>query len=322
MSRINPTDAVDVSFERYVQTRKAAVQSHMQDGIPDYAYGADYQLRQKIRAIPGFYPLAKAISSTYVPRMIQQLQQGALLVGPGQFPDVYEMVSDCARRLGIGIPTVFVENSNVLNAYTYAYEDDSPVMVITSTLLARVTPGELRVVIGHECGHIHNNHGIYETAARILLNAAQIAVPGLRQIAALASVPLQLAFQTWSRAAEVTCDRAGVICSEDPQDAVSLMTKFIYSTAVGNREVNLDAILRQYDAIRSTPVRLLELSMDHPLPVRRIFAIREFAGSRILYGWRPEWKTPDQALTDKQELDARCEKYVSVTDSRKRRAAL
>ena len=33
--------------------------------------------------------------------------------------------------------------------------------------------------------------------------------------------------------------------------------------------------------------------------------------------WRPEWKTPDLQLIGKQELDARCERYVGVLSSRK-----
>lgn len=323
MMRINPTDVIDVSFRKYLTERKAMTQSHMEGGIPDYAYGVDYMLRQKIRAIPGFYPLVKAITSTCVPYIKQRTNLHSLKVGPAQFSDVYDIVSDCAMRLGIGIPSVYIEpNPAVINAYTVAYEDDAPIIVITSGLLERVTSGELKAVIGHECGHIHNNHGIYNTAAELVLSSLQIAIPGIQQIMALISAPLRWAIMMWSRAGEVTCDRAGVICSDTADDDIALQAKFIYGAALNRQDVNIEAILKQYDTLRATPVRLLELESTHPLSVRRIFAIKEFLGSEVLYSWRPEWKTPDIHLIKKQELDTRCEKYISVTKSEKRRGAL
>lgn len=323
MMRMNPTDAIDIGFQNYLVNRKALVQSHMEGGIPDYAYGADYLLRQKIKAIPGFYPLAKAIANTYVPRIRQELNLHGLRVGPSQFTDVYEIVSDCATRFGIGIPTIYIKNAPAeINAGAYALEDDDPLIEITSGLLERVTPGELRAVIGHECGHIHNNHGIYNIAAEIVLNSLQIAIPGIQQIVALISAPLRWAFMMWSRAGEVTCDRAGVICSNTAEDDVTLQAKLMYGAALNRQDVNIDAVLKQYDALRATPVRLLELESTHPLSVRRIFAIKEFLGSEVLYSWRPEWKTPDMRLIGKQELDSRCEKYISVAKSEKRRVEL
>ena len=318
--RWNPTETIDVSFKAYISDRKAIMQSHLEGEIPDNAYGADYLLRQKIKAIPGFYPVAKAITNTYVPQMRQRLNLDALKVGPSQFSDVYEMASDCAMRLGIGIPAVFIEpDPAVINAYTIACDDDAPIVVISSGLLERVTPGELRAVIGHECGHIHNNHGIYNIAAELILNSLQKTIPGVQQIIKLVSMPLQLAFTMWSRAGEVTCDRAGVICSQDAQDNITLQAKFIYGAALNRNDVNIEAILKQYDVLQATPVRFLELDRTHPVSVRRIFAIKEFLASDVLYSWRPEWKTPDMHLIGKQELDARCEKYVSVVKSEKRR---
>lgn len=320
MTRINPTDEIDVSFQTYVKNRKALTQSHLENGMPDYAYGSDYLLRQKIKAIPGFYPFAKAITNTYVPRYKQELNLDGLRVGPSQFPDVYEMVQDCARRLGIGIPTVFIKNAPAeINAGAYAMEDDAPLIEITTGLLERVTPGELKAVIGHECGHIHNNHGIYNTAAQLILNSLQITIPGIQQIVSLVSTPLRWALMMWSRAGEVTCDRAGAICSDDAEDGITLQAKLIYGAALNRSDVNIDSVLRQYDTLRETPVRLLELEATHPLSVRRIFAIKEFLRSEVLYSWRPEWKTPGMETISKQELDARCERYVSVAKSEKRR---
>lgn len=296
-----------------------ATDAHLVGGIPDYAYGPDYVLRQKIKGIPGIFPLFKAITNQYVPYFKQQTNLNCLKIGPNQFADVHEAVVDCARRLGIGIPTVFVEpNPSEINAWTYAFEDDAPIIVVTSALIERFTPGEIKAVLGHECGHIHNNHGIYNTAVQVILNSLAIGFPGIQMILKLVSYPIRLAMLSWSRAAEVTCDRAGIICADDINDEISSKAKFLFGAALNRTEINIEAVLKQYDMLRSTPVKLLELNADHPIPVRRIFADKEFFNCEILYQWRPEWKTPGMNLISKQELDARCEKYLDVTKGSKR----
>lgn len=322
MTRTNPTDVLNVSFSEYVKNRKAVTEAHMEGGVPDYSYGPDYAIRQKIRAIPGAFAFFKALTSQVIPKIKQQTNLNSLKVGPSQFPDVYRHAADCAKTLGIGIPTVFIADDASINAYTYALDDDEPLIVIHSGLLERFTPGELRTVIGHECGHVHNNHGIYTLAVNVILNSLSVAIPGVNQILQLISTPLQLALMAWERAAEISCDRAGTICSDDDNDVLTSLAKFMYGGALNCGEVNIDAILKQYDSIRTTPVRLLEaVGADHPIPVRRIFAAKEFTKSEIYYSWRPEFKKPDMSLIGKQELDARCEKYVSVTKSDRRRGS-
>ena len=316
---LNPTDTIDICFQNYVQTRQRSSDLHMQNGIPDYAYGQDFVLREKIRAIPGAFALFKAVTSQYVPYLKQVYNLEALKVGPAQFPEIYEITQDCARRLGIGLPTVFIyPDPATINAFTIATEDDSPLIVIHSALLERFTRGELRTIIGHECGHIHNNHGIYNTAAEVILNSLSAGLPIIRQLLSLLSLPLKYAILSWSRAAEITCDRAGIICADDAGDELTAKAKLLYGGAFDAGEANLEAILRQYDMLRSTPVRLLELSSTHPVPVRRIFAAREFINSEILYSWRPEWRQAGRALISQEELDARCQRYVGVIASKKR----
>jgi Zn-dependent protease with chaperone function len=319
----NPTDALDVRFSEYIRYRKSLTESHLEGGIPNYAYGNDYMLRQKIKTIPGAYKLAKAMANYIVPLQKQQLNLQSLKVGPDQFPDVYQMVVDCARILGIGIPTTFVMHDNQINAFAYATEDDSPLIVITSGLIERFTPGETKYVIGHECSHVHNNHVIFNIAAAIILDTGMIggilAFPGLAQLIQLASLPLQLGLQAWSRAAEVTSDRGGIICADSPSDMITATAKFLYGGTLNRSDINIDALLKQYEQMRGTPVRLLELSATHPVPIRRIFAAKEFMNSEVLFKWRPEWRQPGMNLINKQELDMRCDKIISVTKGEKKR---
>ena len=307
----NPTNEIDVSIEKYIQTRTLQLQSHMINGIPDYAYGPDFFLREKIRKIPGVYKIFKALLSYYGPVHEKKLNLDCVKVGPSQYPEIYEMGKECARILGIGVPEIYINGDiSEINAYTYATDDTYPVIVLYSEIVRRFTPQELMTVIGHECGHIHNNHSIYNTAAEILFKGALTMLPPA--IRTIISIPFYMSLQMWSRAAEVTSDRAGIICSKNPEDILSADIKLLSAGDLGYGDINVDAVLKQYEAIKNSPVRFQELLYSHPIIVRRLFAEKEFMNSEILYKWRPEWKKEEMKLIDKQELDSRCEKYIAV----------
>ena len=323
-ARINPTQALDISFSAYANKRKTEAGRHLVGGIPDYTYGVDYEMMRKINAIPGAYKLLRAIASSFVPLAKQRFNLTCMKVGPTQRPDIYEMTKDCADRLKIGVPEVYIQHDvGVLNAFTIASEDSAPVVVITSALIERFTPGELKTVIGHECGHIHNNHTIYNVATNVVLGSIVLSglpnIPGVAQLLNVAMLPLQLALKAWSRASEVTADRAGLICADDFNDAINTEAKLLYGAMFNNESFNLDAIIKQYERIKSTPARMLELNFSHPASVRRIMAILEFMNSEVLNSWRPEKMKAGGTLTSKQELDMRCEKFISITKSEKRK---
>lgn len=313
----DPTAAVNVNFADYVAERTARQGAHLDGGIPDYAYAADYAIRRKIRAMPGVFPLFKAITASYVPFQKQLQNITALKVGPTQFPKIHAMVRDCAGMLGIGLPDLYVVgNIGELNAYTYAVEDADPIIILYSSIVERLDEDELRTVIGHECGHIHNNHGIYNTAATAVVQALPQFFPGAQQIFQAAAIPIKLALNTWVRMGEITCDRAGVICSGGVDPMVRSQAKLLSGAMLGQEALNIEAIEQQYQMMRTNPTRFIELGTDHPVSVRRIFAAKEFVDSEVYHAWHPDQRKPGATYLSKQELDLRCDRLVSVTKSK------
>lgn len=312
----NPVKHLNVSFSDYIKNKKIKESGKMDgNGIPNYAYAMDYELRKKLDAIPHLYSMGKKIGATWVAREIKRFNMLAVKVGPTQFPDVYQIGCDCARILGIGIPNIFILNDQTLNAYTYAYDDMEPIIVIHSGLYERMTPGELRCVIGHECGHIHNQHGIYDILCRLLLDVgigslSTIVPEGLLNLLTLSS---QIALQAWSRAAEVTCDRAGMICSDHIEDAYNSEAKLMYGGAFGEHVIDYGAIRDQLQTQMGNITKYEELIYSHPSGARRIAAEMEFAECELLYQWRPELKTHGIITRSKTETDERCKKVIDLT---------
>lgn len=307
----SPLDKIDISFTHYVDRRKAAENQHMVNGIPSYAFALDYELREKLKSIPGFYSISQKICGTIVARQIQLANQQGLAVGPDQFPEIYKMGVDCAKRLGIGIPNIFVINDTSINAYTIAADDVSPIIVLHSGIVERMTPGELKCVIGHECGHIHNEHGVYKTVIDSILSSGKGTV-GL--ILSAANIALM---QFWTRAGEITADRAAIICADDVADAMNVNKKLIYGATMNTGyEVNIDALREQLEVTLNNPTRIIEIMSNHPNSIRRVLADKEFEECEVFYQWRPELKKPGAVMRTKKETDQRCQKLVNIMNNK------
>jgi len=113
--------------------------------------------------------------------------------------------------------------------------------------------------------------------------------------------PALVALRTWSRRAEVTCDRAGMLVSKNQQAAERAITKL----AVGSRklyeEFNLDAFLEQHEEGSQGIGRYMEGFATHPWLPKRVLAMRVFAESQL---YRQAMGQPASGLT-MSEVDSR-----------------
>lgn len=311
----NPTANIDLNFAEFLRHRTSELSSHLVAGIPDYAFSLDQKLRQQISAMGIIRTIAQALVSFTVPyyKQIQNMQ--GVAVSPQQYPHIYTIGEDCAKRLGIGIPQIFVYFSPLLNAYTIATDNVAPMIVLSSALVEALEPLELKFVIGHECGHIHNLHGVYNTAVELMTNGlAKVilqSIPALGWLEGVVQGGMMLFFLRWSRCAEITCDRAGLICCGDTIAAQMALAKLVTGGGDKLQQINFREYLKQITQVQSTPVRLLELFSTHPLIPKRIHALQLFADCETYYTWHPELQ-PSTPLRSKVELDETCEKFISV----------
>jgi len=313
---VNPTDGVDISLQKYISAREKTSHAHLVKGIPDYAFDLDIEMRRKIDAVPFMYKFFDYIMKTRMPMIRQQLNLECVLTGPSQYPEIHEMGEECARRLGIGIPKIYVKYDPYMNASAYAFDDAEPVIVMHSSLVEAMTPGELKTILGHECGHIHNNHVIYKMAGEIILamgtGATASILPDLSAFIGLFTVGVRVLFQDWSRCAEITCDRAGMINADDIKESSMALAKFAFGGASALTGINIEEYIRQIDESQSTPGRLLEVFNTHPVTHKRLLAAKLFSRCDTLFKWRPEWKAPDITIQPNQLVDRKCREFISV----------
>ncbi len=313
----NPLSHIRVNFGEYIEKMKQQDNEHRINGVPDYSFAIDLKLREQLRKLPFFYKLSKKMAEHSEARERQLKLASAVQAGPGQFSDIYDMTIDCAKRLRIGPPNVFIIHNQEMNAYTYASDTSTPTIVIHSGIIERLTPGELKCVIGHECGHVHNEHIVYNSICLWIENLLSTNKSFLFEMLSMTNI---LLFYEWSRAAEITCDRAALICSDNLDDAVNVNKKLAFGTFL-NKEVDVSTedLRRQFESLSVSASVVTELYNTHPSSIRRVLASEEFIKCDLLYEWRPELKNPEMTLQSKEETDKKCEKYTAVIKEARKR---
>lgn len=263
---------MSIDFGDYVSRRKSGIVGDR--GGDHYAFSGDLELLKKMRALK---PIELAVASTV--RLGKGLVSGDLLgtavkVGPNQYPRVHAIAKSCADTLGIPMPMVFVQGRfDSINAMTLGTDKDS-VIIIHSVTLDYLDDGELKFVIGHECGHIQNGHMVYLTAMRILTQVAGAMFGWFVQ-------PALIALQSWSRAAEITCDRAGLLCCGDLEVGTRAFLKLVTGSKSLFDQLNVDQFLDQLREGREGIGRAAELTKSHPYLTKRIESLRLFAESDV-----------------------------------------
>src|SRR5580658_167033 len=259
----------------------------------EYTYTFD---RQSRIAFENTRPVALAVEASV--RLFKQMGKHQLLgnavkVSERQFPRIHGITKHACDTLQIAMPQVFVVNSPVFNAGTLGTNDDCCIMV-HSSLVDQYSDDELLTVIGHECGHIHNSHVAYLTALHYLTYMAGMFVPWILQ-------PALLALRTWSRRAEITCDRAGMLVVKNKQAAERAISKLAVGSAKLYEEFNIDAFLEQHGEAAEGIGKYMEVFSTHPWLPKRVLSMRVFAESRL---YREAVGEPAEGLT-MSEVDTR-----------------
>jgi Zn-dependent protease with chaperone function len=308
-----PKPDIDLSFRGYVAARKSDASTRSREGA-GYAYSGDIKVRS---ALDRIRPVTLAVEATV--RLWQSMEKARMLgtavkVTGKQFPRIAKLAERCAETLRIPLPTVYVSpNIGSLNAHTFGTADD-PYIVINAALIDHLSELELLDVIGHECGHIQNNHVVYLTTLHFLSHAANLFLRWSVR-------PAVLALNGWARRAEITCDRAGLICTGDLDTSIGCLVKLALGSRKLYSDVNIDEYLAQLEEVGRGVGRLDELTRTHPYLPKRVAALRLFAETAYFKGLKGDPRHEGNGVTDgapgapgtsKDACDARVAELLSV----------
>ena len=280
-----------------------------------YEHPADRSALVAMRKLTGFDVLLRKLSGLFNERALRlNFLSSGVRVSERQFPQINNMVRDGAYILDLPeIPEVFVTQSPIVNAMTLG--SDKPFIVLHTGLVDLLDAEELRTVVGHELGHVLSGHAVYRTMLFHLINlAARIAWMPIGYIGLRGII---WGLEEWYRKSELSCDRAGLLASQDPEAARRVLMKLAGGARLS--ELNPDAFMEQahdYDAVpdvRDGLLKILQLQGNtHPFAVVRFAELARWINSgeyeRILAGDYPRRDT-DSTATIGEEIRAAARSY-------------
>src|ERR671913_1475895 len=189
----------------------------------------------------------------------------AVRLSQRQFPDIYSVKEDFARRLGLRKePEIYLMSGNgTLNAFaasTFGYD----FVVIHSELFSNTyekNKEALAFILGHELGHLRLGH----TMLWYQLSVAYVD-----------RVPLLGGFL--SRAREFSCDRHGAYLAPRGEEGLVLLAagRYVY------KEVDVGELLEQAQRFQGFWPVVAQLPQSHPFTVRRLKVLYDAGFSKHL----------------------------------------
>jgi Zn-dependent protease with chaperone function len=265
----------------------------------DFQHPLDVQATDALRSVPGLDTVISKVLE-YGFERIYYLDNVAsnVRVTKGMFPRLYKNLQWGCKILEIDEPELYVTVDPMPNAFTYGHTH--PFVVMTSGLIDMLDDEERFFVLAHELGHIKADHVLYTVLAKNI--AALVALLGQMTlgIGALLGQGLVIALNEWARKAELTCDRAGLLCVQDIDPCIRTFMKLAGGASRLFAEMDQNEFIRQIrayeDADRSNLNKaykvLLTVYRTHPFPVQRAKELdawhgtgyRELSGPRGLLG--------------------------------------
>jgi Peptidase family M48 len=209
-----------------------------------------------------------------------------MYAGPTVMPGVYRDVLHCARTLMIAVPPAILSSGGFKSQGCFG-TDGHAFLYLSAGYFESATPPERQFVAGRLCGHIAARQVTAATLYGLLADhngvrsvARRAVGPTVDVVLAPLSVGMRLGLARWHRAAEVSADRAGLLCCGD----LEMAGRALLRQALGRApDVDVAGYLAQLRATRDPgdPGKWAELLADQPFTHKRLQALAWFARSEI-----------------------------------------
>lgn len=252
----------------------------------EYEHNLDRKTLEALRKTPGLTFVGKALTKYMVEKITTiQCTGSNIKITESNYPDIYEYIRYACEILDLRkIPELYLQWGYDINACTIG--SDNPIVIINSGLIDLCSEDEILFIIGHECGHIKSNHMLYHMMARFA-NSAIDKIP----FGDIAAAPIKLALYHWDRMSEFTADRAGLLCCQNPEAAVSAFVKMAGLPIKTYGSLSTEAFIKQArdfklfdDEMMNKLMKYISIAGDnHPWTVMRASELLKWVDTGI-YG--------------------------------------
>jgi Zn-dependent protease with chaperone function len=213
--------------------------------------------------------------------LIQNLGS-CLRVSETQIPSIWKVYKEACDVLEVDPPDLFIKNSPFPSAYTYGYTN--PFVVVTTGLIKDFSKDELMFILGHELGHVKCGHTLYNTMAENITMIISYISEMTLGIGQLVTMGIQLALMEWSRKAEFSADRAGLLAVQSVEASSAALSKLLAPSKEIWSEINMEEIHKQAEEFERLSEDELNriykffatLQQSHPWTILRTKEINEW----------------------------------------------
>jgi Zn-dependent protease with chaperone function len=230
---------------------------------------------------------------------VYNMSRGVRL-GPRQVPTVYEILRESCAILDMPEPELYLTSNPFANAFAGGVE--RPYIVLRSSMIETLTDDELFHLIGHELGHIKAGHVLYFSLAQLLLPLLEMIGRRTFGVGDALSYGLVMAMYEWSRQAEISADRAGLLVAQELNISLDANLKMCAGWSRLSGELNRDAFMDQartyqdmdgWDSVAKVIwFMLMNWQSTHPMFVHRVQMlerwVQEGSYERIMAGNYPK----------------------------------
>ncbi|MCK6544996.1 M48 family metallopeptidase [Myxococcota bacterium] len=236
----------------------------------------DRDATRALESVPGFSLLMQKVMEYSLERVFYLENVAShVRVSEKNFPRVHKYARWAAQILDLELPEVYVSLDPQPNAYTYG--STKPFITVTSGLIEALNEEEQFYVVGHEMGHIKCGHTLYTLMANSIGVLVELVGQATFGVGRLVGTGIELALYDWQRKAELSADRAGLLCVQNDRAAFRSLMRLAGGARQLDAELDLDAFLAQSrayeDADESKLNRVYKLLItafrSHPYTIMR-----------------------------------------------------
>ena len=243
----------------------------------EYEHPFDKMSLEALEAIPGIPYCTKKLFEFHLEKLFRIQYSGSYLrVNNRNLPDLYGLFAEACATLDISeIPELYVEWNYSVNAFATGVE--RPIVAIHSGCIDLLSEKELLFILGHELGHIKSGHVLYKTMGSIFPAIAEQIGELTLGIGGWAGAGVQLSLLHWSRMAELSCDRSGLLTCQDLKACISCMMRMAGLPLRYQSRNLLESFLQQARDFENIDYKELDgfikytmsLNLTHPWTVMR-----------------------------------------------------
>src|SRR5262245_27635088 len=258
------------------ETKKKRLRTFANLQAKDFQHPWDASATEALKSVPGIDLVISKIMEYGLERIFYLDNTASnVRVTERQFPRLYRSLGWGCKILNIEEPELYITVDPVPNAFTYGHT--RPFITMTSGLIDMLDDEERFFVIGHELGHIKAGHVLYTIIARNIAQIIALIGQATLGIGNLLGQSLVIALFDWYRKAELTGDRAGLLCIQDLDPCIRTFMKLAGGASKLYAEMNKEEFMRQireyesadFSTLNKAYKILLTAYRTHPFPILR-----------------------------------------------------